>query len=81
MNLSGGRRDFLHIGLFGLGYLLLALMVSNSYYQLIMTIVPIWAIMGLSWNLFSGYSGSVLVTLPFLDWALTLLHCVWWCGT
>ncbi|MDG2176314.1 MAG: branched-chain amino acid ABC transporter ATP-binding protein/permease [Gammaproteobacteria bacterium] len=59
MNLSGSRKDFLHIGLFGLGYLLLALLVNNSYYLLIMTIVPIWAVMGLSWNLFSGYSGLI----------------------
>ena len=59
MKLSGSRKDFLHIGLFGLGYLLLALLVNNSYYLLIMTIVPIWAVMGLSWNLFSGYSGLI----------------------
>ncbi len=31
--------------------------VQNSYYQLMFTLVPIWAVMGLSWNLFSGYSG------------------------
>jgi len=58
-NLSGVKRDFLHIGIFGLVYLVLALVVSNSYYQLIMTIVPIWAVMGLSWNLLSGYSGLI----------------------
>lgn len=52
-------RDYLHIGLFGLVYLILALLVSNSYYLLIMTIVPIWAVMGLSWNLLSGYSGLI----------------------
>jgi branched-chain amino acid transport system permease protein len=37
----------------------LALLVENSYYQLIMTVVLVWAVMGLSWNLLSGYSGLV----------------------
>lgn len=53
------NRDYLHIALFGLAYLIMALLVSNSYYLLIMTIVPIWAVMGLSWNLLSGYSGLI----------------------
>ncbi|HXP73820.1 MAG TPA: branched-chain amino acid ABC transporter ATP-binding protein/permease [Stellaceae bacterium] len=34
-------------------------LVSNSYYLLMMTLVPIWAVMGLSWNLLSGYTGLV----------------------
>jgi ABC-type branched-subunit amino acid transport system ATPase component/ABC-type branched-subunit amino acid transport system permease subunit len=53
------RKDLTHIGLFGLVYVVIALLISNSYYQLIMTIVPIWAVMGLSWNLLSGYSGLI----------------------
>ena len=32
---------------------------SNSYYQLMMTLVLVWACFGLSWNLLSGYSGLV----------------------
>ncbi len=32
---------------------------KHSYYQLILTVIPIWAVMGLSWNLLSGYSGFV----------------------
>lgn len=59
MNLTSANRDLLHIGLFAVVYLGLALLVSNSYYLLIMTIVPVWAVMGLSWNLFSGYSGLI----------------------
>jgi len=35
------------------------LIVTNSYYQLMLTLVPIWAVMGLSWNLLSGYTGLV----------------------
>jgi ABC-type branched-subunit amino acid transport system ATPase component/ABC-type branched-subunit amino acid transport system permease subunit len=37
----------------------LSLIVTNSYYQLMLTLVPIWAVLGLSWNLLSGYTGLV----------------------
>ncbi len=37
----------------------LGMTVTNSYYQLMLTLVPIWAVMGLSWNLLSGYTGLV----------------------
>ncbi len=40
-------------------YGVIALFVTNSYQQLIMTVVPVWAVMGLSWNLLSGYSGLI----------------------
>ncbi|MBV8616818.1 MAG: branched-chain amino acid ABC transporter ATP-binding protein/permease [Acetobacteraceae bacterium] len=65
-------------------YLAAAALVRNSYYQLILTLVPIWAVMGLSWNLISGYSGLVsfghaaffgagayTVTLALVYWGLT----------
>src|ERR1700681_1293543 len=32
-------------------------LVHDRYYQLILTIVPIWAAVGVAFNLFSGYSG------------------------
>ena len=38
-------------------YLGVAAMVGNPYILLIMTLVPIWATVGVSWNVFSGYSG------------------------
>ena len=38
---------------------MLVLLTRNSYYQLMLTLVPVWAIMGLSWNLLSGYSGLI----------------------
>jgi branched-chain amino acid transport system permease protein len=47
------------IAAFAVAYLLLGLAVRNSYYQLIMTLVLIWATMGLSWNMLSGYSGMI----------------------
>jgi ABC-type branched-subunit amino acid transport system permease subunit/ABC-type branched-subunit amino acid transport system ATPase component len=37
----------------------LALFVTNSYYQLTLTLVLVWASFGLSWNLLSGYTGLV----------------------
>src|SRR6202521_4424447 len=37
----------------------LGMVVTNSYYQLMLTLVPIWAVLGLSWNLLSGYTGLV----------------------
>ena len=38
-------------------YLGVAAMIGNPYILLIMTLVPIWATVGVSWNVFSGYSG------------------------
>lgn len=38
-------------------YLAVAAMTTNSYVQLIMALIPIWATLGVSWNIFSGYSG------------------------
>lgn len=42
-----------------LGWLVLGLVVRNPYYLLILTLVPIWAVVAVSWNIFSGYSGLV----------------------
>ena len=40
-------------------YLAAAWSISNSYYQLILTLVPIWAAFGVSWNILSGYAGQL----------------------
>lgn len=40
-------------------YLVIAMMVENSYYQLIITLVLVWASFGLSWNMLSGYTGLI----------------------
>ena len=40
-------------------FVAISLVIDNSYYQLIMTNVLVWATMGLAWNLLSGYSGLV----------------------
>ena len=40
-------------------WLVLGFAVDNAYYRLILTTVPIWAVLATSWNIFSGYSGLV----------------------
>src|SRR5690606_26938927 len=52
-------RTTLLLALGALLYLGLSLWVQNSYYQLILTLVLIWACFGLSWNMLSGYTGLV----------------------
>ena len=44
---------------FAAAYLVVGLVVRNQYYQLMLTLVLVWAIMGVSWNVFSGYCGLV----------------------
>lgn len=38
-------------------YLVASAFVENTYFRLILALIPIWACMGVSWNIFSGYSG------------------------
>jgi branched-chain amino acid transport system permease protein len=59
MPVNRSPRHWLWILAFGLAYGVLALFVDNSYYQLIMTVVLVWAVMGLAWNILSGYSGLI----------------------
>jgi len=54
-----GWRSLLPIIVFTALYAVVSLSVTNSYYQLVMTLVPVWAIFGLSWNLLSGYTGLI----------------------
>ena len=78
------RRDAIAMAVISAAYLLGAACVHNSYYQLILTLVPIWAVLGIGWNLFSGMSGLVsfghasffgigayTVTLALVYWDLT----------
>jgi len=53
------RRSLAAIVAFTLAYAIGAAFVENQYYQLMLTLVPIWAVMGLSWNILSGYGGLV----------------------
>jgi ABC-type branched-subunit amino acid transport system ATPase component/ABC-type branched-subunit amino acid transport system permease subunit len=78
------KRDLITLGIVSVAYLGLSTLVTNSYYQLIMTLVPIWAVFGVSWNILSGYGGQLsfghasffgigayVVTLALVYWNLT----------
>jgi ABC-type branched-subunit amino acid transport system ATPase component/ABC-type branched-subunit amino acid transport system permease subunit len=54
-----GSRSLLPVLVFTALYAALSLSVTNSYYQLVLTLVPVWAVFGLSWNLLSGYTGLI----------------------
>ena len=56
---QGWGKPLAAIGAFAAAYLVVGLLVQNQYYQLMLTLVLVWAIMGLSWNVFSGYSGLI----------------------
>jgi branched-chain amino acid transport system ATP-binding protein/branched-chain amino acid transport system permease protein len=45
--------------IFAAVYAVIAFTVTNSYYQLMLTLVLVWASFGLSWNILSGYTGLV----------------------
>ena len=59
MRRSGLDRQYLAIAAFAAVCLLIGWFVHNSYYQLIVTLVLIWATVGVSWNMLSGYSGMI----------------------
>ena len=59
MFVEDARRIYLATAVFAAVYLVVISLTYNSYYQLMLTLVPIWAVMGLSWNVLSGYSGLV----------------------
>jgi ABC-type branched-subunit amino acid transport system ATPase component/ABC-type branched-subunit amino acid transport system permease subunit len=52
-------RSAVAIVVFTILYAAISLTITNSYYQLIMTMVLVWAVFGLSWNLLSGYTGLI----------------------
>src|SRR5579862_4606 len=53
------QRSVISIAVFAVVYAAISLVITNSYYQLIMTLVLVWAVFGLSWNLLSGYTGLI----------------------
>ncbi len=53
------KRNLIVLAVLSAAYLLTARFVSNSYYQLMFTLVPIWAAFGVSWNILSGYGGQL----------------------
>ena len=78
------RRNFTALAVVSVAYLAVTLLVTNSYYQLILTLVPVWALFGVSWNILSGYGGQLsfghasffgigayTVTLTVVYWGLS----------
>jgi ABC-type branched-subunit amino acid transport system ATPase component/ABC-type branched-subunit amino acid transport system permease subunit len=78
------RRDGIALAIASVVYLAISAFVTNSYYQLILTLVPIWAVFGVSWNILSGYGGQLsfghasffgigayTVTLALIYWNLS----------
>jgi branched-chain amino acid transport system permease protein len=60
--MRAGRKmtvSLLVIAIVAMVWIAVGILVTNSYYQLMLTLVPIWAVMGLSWNLLSGYTGLI----------------------
>jgi branched-chain amino acid transport system permease protein len=53
------KRNLTALAVLAVAYLVLTLFVTNSYYQLILTLVPVWALFGVSWNILSGYGGQL----------------------
>jgi branched-chain amino acid transport system permease protein len=52
-------RSSIPVMVFAALYAAVSLSITNSYYQLMMTLVLVWAVFGLSWNLLSGYTGLI----------------------
>ena len=78
------RRNLAAFAIVSVVYLGISLLVTNSYYQLILTLVPVWALFGVSWNILSGYGGQLsfghasffgigayTVTLAVVYWSLS----------
>ncbi len=59
MHRTSIARQYAAILIFAAAYLCIGWSVQNSYYQLMMTLVLIWATVGVSWNTLSGYSGMI----------------------
>ncbi len=78
------RRPLAILVLLAAAWMGLSAAITNPYYLLLLTLVPTWALLGVSWNLFSGYGGLVsfghaaffglgayTVTLGLVRWQLT----------
>ena len=78
------KRNLTALAVLSVAYLAGMMFVTNSYYQLILTLVPVWALFGVSWNILSGYGGQLsfghasffgigayTVTLTVVYWSLS----------
>lgn len=53
------RSPYLAVAGVAAAYLALAYSVESKYYQLMITLMLLWSVMALSWNMLSGYSGLI----------------------
>jgi branched-chain amino acid transport system permease protein len=58
-NAGRWRSPYLAVAAVAVAYVLFAYAIENKYYQLILTLTLLWTVMGLSWNMLSGYSGMI----------------------
>ena len=58
-DLKTRKRNLIALVIFVLAYLAVIGLTTSSYYQGVLALVAIWAVMGLSWNVLSGYTGLV----------------------
>jgi branched-chain amino acid transport system permease protein len=78
------RSPYLAVAAVALAYLAAAWLIDSKYYQLMITLMLLWSVLGLSWNMLSGYSGMIsfghaaffglgayTVTLALVIWDLT----------
>lgn len=52
-------RSLATLAALGVLYVGLVLIAPDQYYQLMLTLVAVWSVMGISWNTLSGYSGLI----------------------
>ena len=57
--MAKATRNLLGVTAFTAAYGLVGLSTTNNYYLTILTLAPIWAIFGVSWNILGGYAGQV----------------------
>lgn len=53
------RSPYVAVAAVALAYVALAYSIESKYYQLMITLMLLWSVMALSWNMLSGYSGLV----------------------
>jgi len=53
------RSPYTAVAAVAIAYIALAYLIDNKYYQLMITLMLLWSVMALSWNMLSGYSGLV----------------------
>jgi branched-chain amino acid transport system permease protein len=54
-----GKASLLGIVGVAVVYAAIALSVTNPYYQSVLALVPVWAVLALAWNIISGYGGLI----------------------